>query len=273
MMSKKNKTKMPGGWEIIGNRDKALAIIDTSEDMDEKAVAENLMKTNKSVRSVLKKVSERKGVYRKRAYKVIGGDKNTEVIHLEHGCRYFLDPQKVYFSSRESTERLRVASQVKNNETVMVFFAGIGALPITISKHSKPSHVIGIEINPVAIKYFKKNVVLNKLSNIVIVKGDVKKLAKQFYGQCDRVLMPLPESAKDYIDEAVKCLKRNGIIQVYLFAPISTSASESNKNFDEEIKMIETNTKSRLKFKCSQRVLPYAPYVYKWRVDFLLSKK
>ena len=82
--------------------------------MKEKNIAKDIMTKTKSVKSVLKKESAREGEFRTRKYKLLAGDKNTEVIHKEHGYSLKLDPQKTYFSVRESTERQRIADNMEH---------------------------------------------------------------------------------------------------------------------------------------------------------------
>src|SRR3989344_6958959 len=94
--------------EIIGNRERAVAIIESSGSIKkDKETAKKVCETAKNVRSVLVKLSKRKGRLRKREYKVILGDKHTEVIHKEYGYLIKVDPQVTYFSPRELTERQR----------------------------------------------------------------------------------------------------------------------------------------------------------------------
>jgi tRNA (guanine37-N1)-methyltransferase len=264
-LTKKELEILPSSFDIIGNKDKAVAIIDIPEKLIRKKgmIARALMKKHKNVKSVLLKQSPRKGVYRTYDMKLISGDSNTEVMHVENGCRFLLDPRKVYFSQREATERQRIIEKIKDNENVMVFFAGIGPFAIEIAKKTKAGNVIGIEINPKAVDYFEKNVELNKIKNITIIEGDVRNEAKHFYGMCDRVLMPLPEKSIEFLDDAVKCLKKSGFCHMYCF-------SDENKIADAKKKIRAVARKNRIKIKFTgmQRVLPYGPAIYKYRVDF-----
>ncbi|MEM2352242.1 MAG: hypothetical protein QXT26_07530 [Thermoproteota archaeon] len=68
------------------------------------------------------------------AFEVIAGSADTETVHKEHGCKYFLDPRKVYFSPRLYYEHYRVASQVVEGETVVDMFAGVDPFSILIAK-------------------------------------------------------------------------------------------------------------------------------------------
>lgn len=264
-LTKKELELLPSSFDIIGNRDKAVAIIDIPEKLLRKKgmIARAIIKKHKNVKSVLLKKSPRKGLYRIYDMKLISGDKNTEVIHIESGCRFMLDPRKVYFSQREATERERIIQKIKNGENVMIFFAGVGPFAIEIAKKTGAKNVVGIEINPEAVNYFEKNVLLNKVKNVVIVEGDVKKEAENFYNTFDHVLMPLPETAADFIPEAISCLKKNGICHLYCF-------SDENKisTAKQKIRATAKKNNKKIKFVGLQRVLPYGPAIYKYRIDF-----
>lgn len=267
-LTERQLAKVPSSFDIIGDKEKSVAVIEIPDELTVKAriIASALMEHHRNVKAVFLKASERKGVYRLRKLKLIAGSRDSVVTHAESGCRFQLDPKKVYFSPREGTERLRIAGMVKENETVMVFFAGIGSFPIVISKKSKPAKIIGIEINPVAAGYFRKNIQLNKARNVDGVLGNVKEKAAAFYGKCDRVVMPLPESALDYIRYAVKCLKGSGIIHMYCF-------SEEGKIQEKmkEIKGICRKSGARTKISFA-RVLPYGPGIFKYRADIAVTK-
>ena len=258
-LTKKQLELVPNSFDIIGNRDKAVVIIEIPDKLKskEKIIANALMKQHKNVKAVLNKTAPRSGVYRTYKLRKIKGG-STEVIHTESGCRFLLDPRKVYFSQRESNERIRISEKVKK-ETVMVFFAGVGPFAILIAKKAKK--VIGIEINPDAIKYFRKNIELNKLNNVSAVLGDVKKKASEYYGKCDRVLMPLPETSDKYIREAVRCLKK-GVIHFYCFSKEDKISKQKTK-----IRAKARQLKKRIKFIGINKVLPYGPGIWKYRID------
>ena len=214
---------VPSSYEIIGSRQKAVAIIEIPEELTEfkQAVANALMNLHKNVKSVLVKKSERKGELRLREFEVFG-DKNTEVLHKEHGYLVKIDPTKAYFSPREATERQRIASQVRPGETVMVMFSGVAPYAIAIAKKQpKVKKVICIELNEHAHKYAVENVRINKLEDkIILINGDVREESKRFFGMCDRVVMPLPKGAYKFLDEAFSCIKeKGGVIHFYHWAP------------------------------------------------------
>lgn len=249
-------------YDIIGSREKAVAVIDVPDElMKEKTeIAEQIMKEHKNVKSVLRKVSERKGVFRTREYELLAGSKNTEVIHKESGCRFKLDPRKVYFSVREGTERLRIAEQTKPEETVMLMFGGIAVCGIIIAKKQPlVDKIISIEINPKAFEYMKENIRLNKVEDKIIpILGDVREKCKDWFGKCDRVIMPLPYEAWKFLDLALECLKGEGTTHLYFIA----REGEAEKTVKKELKKFIKNPKYRIR-----KVLPYSPRTNKYCVD------
>ena len=255
---------VPSSFDVIGNKDKAVAIIEIPEELEKKKkiLAEGVMEQHRNVKTVLDKGTPRKGEFRIRKMQLILGERNTEVVQVENGCRMMMDPRKVYFSQREGTARQRILQLVKNDETVMVFFTGVGPFAVQIAKRVK--NVIGIEKNPDGVKYFKKNIALNKLQNTIAVLGDVKIKAKKYYGKCDRVLMPLPETAIDYLEYALGCLKDSGIIHLYFFC-------EENNLEEKKSEIIH-----KVNAHCTinvHKVLPYGPKIWKYRADIHVSKR
>jgi tRNA (guanine37-N1)-methyltransferase len=263
---------MARGYDVIGSKGKAIAIIEVrDEDAEaglEKALAERIMKKNKHIVSVLKKESAREGEFRIREYSLIAGDDNTEVLHMENGYKLLVDPQKAYFSNRESTERMRIASQVQPSEVVMVMFAGIGPYAIAIAK-AQPNveKVIAVEINSEAVRYMEHNIRINKLSHkIVPVQGDVREACEPWYGKCDRVVMPLPLGAGGFLDIAAKCAKRGAVVHLYGWG----NEADGSVYATTEKTIEEFARKTGLKYEIvgRRKVLPYAPGRYKVCVEF-----
>jgi tRNA (guanine37-N1)-methyltransferase len=259
--------KIPSSYDIIGSREKAVAIVEIPEGFEEKEIAQEILTRHKNVKSVLKKISERTGIYRTREFKLILGEKNTEVLHKEFGCRFKLDPTKVYFSGREGTERLRIANLVKPKETIMLMFAGIGVYGIIIAKNQPRVKIISIEINSSAFEYMKENIRLNKLGDKIIpVLGDVKEKSKHWYGKCDRIIMPLPHEAENFLPVAYECLKlEGGFIHLYIIE----KEEDIKKRTKKIIEKIKKKTKKKVDFKVD-KVLPYAPRTNKYCIDIKL---
>lgn len=268
-LTKRELVLVPSSFDVIGDREKAVAIIDIPEKLRKKrsVIARALMQQHKNVKTVLEKTSPRTGIYRIYAFKKILGEKNTEVVHKENNCRFLVDPQKAYFSPRESSERLRLASQVKSGENVVVFFAGVGPFPIVFSRKSRAKSITGIEINPDACKYFGKNIVLNKADNVRVIQGNVTEKVSVLAQSCDRVIMPLPEQSMSFLYEALFCMKKKAVCNLYCFAA-ETELSEKIS----EIQKKALQLKSEIKIFGVNKVLPYGPSVWKYRIDFMKMK-
>jgi len=260
-LSKKELEYAPSSFEVIGGKEKAIAIVEIKPELKkkEKLIAKTIMELSKNIKSVLKKVSGREGEYRIKKYKLILGSKNTEVVHKESGCLFKLDPRKVYFSAREGSERERISKLIKKGEKVLVMFSGIAPYSIIIAKKSKAERVYSIEINPHAHKYAEENIILNKVGNkVIVLEGDVNKICPKLKEKFDRIIMPLPRKGYLFLDLAVKYVKKNGIIHFYYYG-------DKNNLYgcgEEVIKKLKRKNKIINK----KIVLPYGPN--KWKVVF-----
>ena len=251
-------------YDIIGNKDKAVALIGVNA-KNPKKTAKEIMKRNKNVKSVLQKLSERKDTFRLYPCKLLSGDKNTEVIHKEHGYLLKIDPQKVYFSPRESTERQRIADLVKPGENVLVMFSGAAPYALAIGKKHPDCNIICIEINLKGVEYAEKNVRLNNLKNVKNICADVRRVRN--IGKFDRIIMPLVETAIDFIDEAFLHSKKGTIIHLY-----GLSNEKYNfKDLEDKVKEIANIYNIKYKIVTRQKVLPYAPHILKVRLDIKIS--
>src|SRR3989344_5189317 len=68
----------------------------------------------------LKKNKKFSGKYRLQKIRIIAGKKTKETIHKENNLKFKLDIEKAYFSPRTGSERLRIASKIKPDESVLV---------------------------------------------------------------------------------------------------------------------------------------------------------
>ncbi|MEM1525269.1 MAG: class I SAM-dependent methyltransferase family protein [Nitrososphaerales archaeon] len=209
-------SQLYSSFDIIGD----IAIIKipdpliSKKDIIAKAILDNL----KSVKTVLRQTSPISGIYRIRELEYLMGEKKTLTIYKEHSCIFKVDLAKVYFSPRLSYERLRIAEQVKSGEKVVNMFGGVGTFSIIIAKKQPNVTVYNIDINPDAHQLALENVIINKVSNRVIcILGDSREVIhKMLNGVADRVLMPLPEKACEYLDVAIEALKpQGGVIHYY----------------------------------------------------------
>jgi tRNA (guanine37-N1)-methyltransferase len=199
-------------FDTVGN----IAIVRIPEELEDKGKdIGNALLHISNIKTVLKRENQYSGEFRTQKLSYLAGEKNKETVHLESGLRFKLDVEKVYYSVRSGTERLRVAKQVKKDERVLVMFSGCGPFCLILSKHSKASKILGIEKNPVGHKYALENVKLNKIKNVELYKGDVRKVKLE--GKFDRIIMPLPKDAEKFLDVAEKYSKKGTIIHLYQF--------------------------------------------------------
>jgi len=247
-------------FDIIGGKEKAVAIMDSQPENGEKVAAAEIMERCPSVKSVLMKGSPREGVYRIYSLRLIAGDKNIEVIHKEHGMIFKLDPKKVYFSPRESTERQRVAAMVKKKERVLVMFSGISPFGIAIAKKQPTAEVVCVEINKDAVDYADQNVRLNRAYNVKNYCWDVRDATG--LGKFDRILMPLPESAIEFLDVAFAAAKKGAIIHLY-----GISREKGFKDLKNAVALAAKQYGKKVKVVSAEKVLPYAPFTVKARLD------
>ena len=248
-------------YEVIGSREKSVALIG-SEVKNPKTAAKEIMKRHKAVKSILQKIDKRQGEYRLNPSKLIAGSRDTEVIHKEHNYLIKVDPRKVYFSPREGTERQRIVEMVKPGERILVMFSGAAPYAIAIGKKHPRNEIICIEINLKAVEYATKNVRLNKLANITNVCWDVRRARN--LGEFDRIIMPLPESAIDFLDAAVLHSKKGAIIHLYGFA-------RGFKELEKKVKEKAEIYNFKYKIVGRQKVLPFAPRAFKIRLDIKVS--
>jgi len=206
---KKNPVKKIGvSYDVIGD----IAIIDYSQDAQ--TIALDILKTRKHIKVVLAATSHVKGDYRLRDFVLMAGENRTETFHKEFGIKLFVDVSKAYFNPRLSTERNRVTGLTRSDEIVIDMFAGIGPFTIMLSKRARK--VIAMEINPDAFTYLKKNITLNKVKNVNAYLGDAKKLSSRFKGVANRIIMNLPHSAFNFLEQAAFMLsERGGTIHYY----------------------------------------------------------
>src|SRR3989338_4831312 len=97
-------------------------------------------------------------------------------------------------------------------------FSGAAPYPLVIAKNSPAKIIYGIELNPLAHQYALQNAELNKFgSRMVILQGDVRKIIPALKRKFDRLVMPLPKTAEDFLPSALSAAKKGAIIHFYAF--------------------------------------------------------
>lgn len=257
---------LPHSLDIIGD----IAIIEIPSELKtyNQVLGAAILELHKNIKTVLSKASPIKGDYRVRSFDFLCGENRTYTTHLEYGCKYFLDISKVYFSPRLSQEHNRVSSLVKGNEVIVDLFAGIGPFSIPIAKNNPEARIFSIDINPEAVEFLKKNIRLNRVdNNLVPLEGDARPLIKEHLtGIADRVIMNLPEKAKEFISIACRAIKpKGGIIHYYEFIQDPDSIGEAQDQFSQQV---EKTGRIVDKFLFAKKIRETAPYQYQVAFDF-----
>ena len=220
-LSDSEMKKVQRAHDVIGD----IAIIEVPVELKgkDKVIAKTLMDMQPNIKTVLKKVGIHSDEFRTIPLKWVAGCKTKEAMTRENGVRLLLDVEKVYYSPRSSTERSRVMKMVKPSEEVLVMFSGCGPFTCAIGKNTSAKLVVGVEKNPVGHAYEAENIVSNKIRNAKAVLGDVRRVVP-LLGKFDRVLMPLPMSAEDFLDVALKAVRKGGVVHLYQFINLDDKA-------------------------------------------------
>ncbi|MEM3617095.1 MAG: class I SAM-dependent methyltransferase family protein [Candidatus Bathyarchaeia archaeon] len=260
---------VPRAMDIIGD----IAVIEIPPELEnyKTEIGNAILQAHKNLRTVLAKAGAVKGEYRTREYMIVVGEPKTETIHKEHGCLYHVDLAKAYFSPRLSHEHKRVASMVKEGETIVDMFAGVGPFSILTAKTHERVKVYAIDINPEAIALLEKNVRLNRVEGKVHpILGDAKQIVKQkLREQANRVIMNLPEKAIEFVEAACEALKpEGGIVHFYGFITAEEPLEKLELRFKEEVKKFGRTV---TKIFHSRTVRETAPYHWQAVIDAKIS--
>ncbi len=231
-----------GAYDIVGD----IAVLRVPENAREKGavIAEIIRQEHKNIKTILLQVGEVAGEFRLRPLEWLLGEKKTETIHKEWGCMYKVDLANCYFSPRLSFERMRIARLVRPGETVVNMFAGVGCFSVLMAKLGRAQIVYSVDVNPIAVKYLQENARLNRVeAQLVSFQGDAKDtIARRLRDVADRVIMPLPRKAFEYLEYALMALKsRKGLIHYYDF-----EHAAKGENAVEKVKVKVTDKLSSL---------------------------
>ncbi len=216
--------------ESLGSFDQVGDIVILGEKVDV-SLAKEIVK-RKGVKVVLRKKWIHKGEFRTQDMEVLEGEDRKETVYKENGVEMRLDVETCYFSPRLSTERRRVADLVKDGEKILVLFSGVAPYPLVIARNAKPFLIVGVEKNPVAHEYAVKN--CEKFSNIELFNQDAKEFS--YKSKFDRVFMPLPKSAEDFLDVALSLVKKGGVVHFYDFVEEKGFPENSVEKIKKKIK-------------------------------------
>ncbi|MFB6216145.1 MAG: class I SAM-dependent methyltransferase family protein, partial [Candidatus Aenigmatarchaeota archaeon] len=250
-------------YERIGD----IVVISELDGISEDEAVEAVLEYNPGLKTILLKTEAVSGEFRVGDYMKLYGEE-TETVHKEHGCLIKVDPTKMFFSEREGTERKRVFEKIEEGDEVLVMFGGAAPFPVTIARNSEASLVVGVEKNPEAVEYARENVEMNNVGDRVkILEGDVTDICPEL-GFFDKVLMPSPTNALDFIDEALNCVRDGGVLTVYsvtgkedLYGPVIRTVETAAGQEGLEVEVLDKRT-----------VADFSPAKRKVAVEFRVSR-
>lgn len=256
---------LPRALDVVGD----IAIIEVPPTLEphKTEVGKAILKTHKNVRTVLAKAGAVSGTYRLRNFDFIVGENKTTTLYKEHGCTFYVDVAKAYFSPRLSHEHNRVASLVQSGETVVDLFAGVGPFAVPIAKKRPDVKVYGVDINPDAVALLEKNSRLNRVENRVYpIVGDARQIVdEKLHDTADRVIMNLPETASEFINTACKALKpTGGTVHFYGFIRLGETLEDLKQQFSQAVE--KEDRKVEL-FSYAKTVRETAPHEYQVVLD------
>ncbi len=248
-----SRDRLPSSYQVIGDV-LLIKLLRVKSGKEGKIIASAVMK----IFPQIKTVCEIKGVeseYRIPKMIKLAGN-GLETIHKEHGIMYELNVEKIMFSKGNLFERQRLLDQIKNGETVVDMFAGIGYFSLGVAKKAKK--VYAIEKNPAAFSYLKKNIRLNKINNIVAINADCRKV--QIDGKADRVLLGYFPGTEKFLTHALSLIEK-GVIHYH-------NVYREDELWQKPIKDIESAMGERkYKILYKKKVKSTAPRTYHVVID------
>jgi len=251
-------------YDVVGD----IAILKMTPEMEkqEKKIAELLLESNPNFKTVVKKTDAFHGTYRIEGVKYIAGKKTLTTIVKESNCQFLVKLGKMFFSTRLSFERERIAKLVKEGSTVGVFFSGVSPFSIVIANKKPSCKIYSIELNKEAHKQAIENVKINKTENVIPICADVSKYAKNIANKCDYIIMPLPKTSNLFLEAAYTAIKKKpaGQITLYKFVP----TKEPYKELLKELKDFAKTKKKKIKVIFKRQVRDYSPDIMQIAIDF-----
>lgn len=258
-----NAKGVMSSYDVVGD----IAIVQVPEELleHEGEIGELLLEADKKVKSVWKKAGGREGEFRVTKLAHLAGEKRGKTEYVENGVRMKLDVRKVYFSPRLSHERKRIVDEVGEGENVLVLFAGVGPFALEIARANPSAEVVGVELNPDAVEYLEENIRLNKLENLEAVMGDAREAAKgRFRGWADRIAMPLPMGAEEFLEAAFAAAKPGCTVHFYRMVEKEGGCDALKERIG---KFAEKSGRS-IEFVFEKEVRPYSASTKQVVVDF-----
>ena len=247
-------------YERLGD----IAIIDEDDDERARAIADAIQASELPATTVVNRASPIEGELRIRQWDVLAGE-DTETVHREYGSAFELDIEEVYFSPRLATERHRVIESVDPGEHLFDMFAGVG--PFVIPAAKRGAGCVGVDLNPTAIEYLRRNAERNGVADrVTAINADVRTVSG-YDDWADRIVMNLPHSASEFLSTAVDLASDECLLHYYDIQPESDpfgpgEAAIRDAAEPEYEAMVETR----------HEVRSYAPHELNVCLDIRLSR-
>ena len=201
-------------FHVVG--DIAILSIDPELDGYKELIASALLDQCSNVHTVFNKTTPLEGERRISHLELLAGEANSVTVHREFGFRYHLDVARVFFNSGLGYERMRVASQVRAGEEVLVLFAGVG--PFAIPPAARGARVVALEKSPEACGWLAVNARENGVEErIAVINADAFYMAALLKRRFDRAIVPTPYGMDRIMDGLPEMMRRGGIIHFYTF--------------------------------------------------------
>lgn len=257
-------------YDLVGN----IAILKFSKNTgkEEKLRAARELLAIPTVKTVLEKTEKVSGRLRTIKTKLLMGKKNLIADYRESGCRFRFNVETCYFSPRLANERIEVARIIAKlkKPKVLVMFAGVGPFTIIISKYSKPSKIVSVELGKECCSYARENLRLNKIySGVEVLQGDVKRIIPKLLKnkeKYDVIVMPRPNLKETFLKEGLMAAKKGSLVIYYGFSPESEK-EKMVKNLEKEAKKY----KRKIKILSIERAGDIAPYEHRYRIEILVG--
>ena len=261
-LSTDERDLLPSSYQKIGE----IVIINTKKELwkYDKDIGRIILDNIPNTRTVCRRTGTIKGQFRLPSLKVIAGSRNTTTIHKENGILYKIDVSKIMFSKGNLFERKRLIDQVKEGETIVDMFAGIGYFSLGLAKFSGARRIYSIEINPESYHYLWENIKINKLQEKIFpIFGDCLEECMELGKIADRVIMGLLPSPKNYLESAANVLKKNGVVHYHS----TLGEDESPEKLFSEINSVFNNFGFKARLLYSRKVKSYSPKVNHFVLD------
>jgi tRNA (guanine37-N1)-methyltransferase len=262
--------KVYSSFDMIGD----IAIIKIPDSLLTKKniIGEVILQSIKNLKTVFLQRSSVSGEYRLRGLEVIAGYEKYVTYYREYGCKFLVNVATSYFSPRLSTERLRISNLVSPGEIVVNMFAGVGTFSVIMAKKHQIK-VYNIDSNLDAYILSIMNSKINRLKDRVFsIHGDSQEVLRSdsFKDRIDRVLLPLPERAHEFVDISINCLKPSGG-HLHFFSHIK-SDTKAGVVATSEAHIHNLFSKYNFEIEHTQIVRDVAPRIYQTVTDLFISK-